>query len=221
MVTFLALAGPFHQLPGQEGAVSFDVGLDHIILSTGNLAQGTAEFARRTGVMPVFGGQHPGRGTQNALASLGAGLYLEILAPISGRPDPGSGALTPSGWAIHTRDLAALIRRVRTAGFSISDPVPGSRLKPDSTLLRWQTANLRERLEFAPFFIEWASGTPHPSSTSPGGCRLTAFTLTAQDTTWLHGLFEALGHHGSLRVGAPGRLSVTLACPRGTVTFTP
>lgn len=221
IVTLLVLLGPVHALPGQEMALSFDVGLDHIILATGNLAQGTAEFARRTGVMPRFGGQHPGRGTQNALASLGAGLYLELLAPISGKPDPGAGHLTPTGWAIHTRDLAALIRRVRAAGFSISGPLPGSRLTPDSTLLRWQTASVTgTRLELAPFFIEWASGTPHPSTTAPGGCRLIAFELIAPDTTQLHSLFAAMAHHGTLSVGTSHRLSVTLACPRGTVTFT-
>src|SRR4051812_10884651 len=55
--------------------------IDHVILGIDDLQKGIAELERATGVRAVFGGAHPGRGTQNALISLGENHYLEILAP--------------------------------------------------------------------------------------------------------------------------------------------
>ena len=55
--------------------------LDHLILGTSDLMGGIEFVEQSTGVRATFGGVHPGRGTQNALLSLGPKCYLEILAP--------------------------------------------------------------------------------------------------------------------------------------------
>src|SRR4029079_9468001 len=175
-VTALTLFG--HALHAQEKRL-VDVGVDHIILAAGQLAHGTEEFTRLTGVTPRFGGQHPGAGTQNALVSLGAGMYVEVLAPVVDSKEEAR-PLVPAGWALHTRDLGAVMQRLTAHGFTLEGPRPGSRMTPDSTLLRWRTAGVSgPGLELAPFFIEWDPATSHPSTTSPPGCRLTAFELTA------------------------------------------
>ena len=114
------------------------IDLDHVILSIDNLDRGIEQFAARTGVTAKRGGEHPGRGTQNALVSLGSGRYLEIIAP-SGtgavKAPPGfrldSPELTLAGWALQTRAIGDVVTKLRAAGFNAGDPASGSRRTPD------------------------------------------------------------------------------------------
>ena len=89
-----------------------DAAIDHVIVGISDLDEGIRLFAELTGVTAERGGQHPGRGTQNALLSLGPQTYLEIIAPVAGPPPEmeflsNMKELTPIGWAIGTTDLDA------------------------------------------------------------------------------------------------------------------
>jgi len=203
------------------------VEIDHLILGVADLAHGVREFEASTGITPRLGGRHPGRDTQNALATLGDGRYLEILAPA----DPAAGSsdprvrmtyrnLTFSGWALQTDGIETAVARVRDAGVDISDPIPGSRHTPEGTLLEWKTAVTRGRgLELAPFLIRWNPGTVHPSASSPAGCRLVALELTHPDPGRLQTFFAAAGFSADVRQDAAVRMTFTLDCPKGRVTF--
>src|SRR5271156_6246426 len=86
--------------------------LDHILLGCSNLDSGIAFVEKNTGVRAAFGGVHPGRGTRNALLSLGEKHYLEIIAPDPEQPNApdhyGLQKLTEPrlvAWAAHPGDL--------------------------------------------------------------------------------------------------------------------
>lgn len=59
------------------------VSLDHFMWAGSNLDALVERFAALSGTRPLPGGHHPGNGTQNALASLGNGSYIELIAPDS------------------------------------------------------------------------------------------------------------------------------------------
>jgi hypothetical protein len=206
------------QAPSATAALA----IDHVILAIDRLETGIDEFARLTGVTAARGGEHPGRGTQNALVSLGSGRYLEIMAPLPSAAKPASipfTRLTPAGWALHASDLAPVVARLKAAGFEVVGPTPGSRRRPDGSMLQWQTAGAGGLgLELAPFFIEWAAGTPHPSTTSPAGCRLEGVELAEPEPAQLQRLFDAVGFRAALRAGERS-MRLTLDCPKGPVSF--
>lgn len=218
LLLMLASGSLFAQVPPASPAPD----IDHVIVAINRLEDGIAEFARLTGVTPVRGGEHPGRGTQNALVGLGSGRYLEIMAPLpsaaKAAPIPFT-RLTPAGWALHATDLAGVVTRLKAAAFDVVGPIPGSRRRPDGSMLEWQTAGAGgPGLELAPFFIQWADGTAHPSTTSPAGCRLEGLELVEPEPTRLRRLFDAVGYKPNLRAGERA-MRVTLECPKGRVSF--
>jgi len=73
-------------------------------------------------------------------------------------------------------------------------------------------------LDLAPFFIQWAAGTPHPSTTSSGGCRLASIDLVDPAPAALRRLLETAGFAATVREG-PMSMRVTLECAKGRVTF--
>jgi len=205
-----------HDAAAQDGA------LDHLIVHVPDLKRGIARFVADTGIVAVRGGQHPGRGTENALVSLGPGRYLELLAPIEKREgNAHDSTLRLGGWAVRSDDLAMLIQRVSAAGLSMSAPQPGSRRMPTGALLEWRTAALLPPgIQGAPFVIEWRSGTPHPSGTAPEGCRSERLEIETPEAAQLSMFLRAAGSSSPVRQAALWRMQAVLACPTGRVVLT-
>lgn len=199
--------------------------IDHLVLGIDDLQRGVAELERQTGVRAVFGGAHPGRGTQNALMSLGDHHYLEIVAPNpaeAGNPEAAElgrlTALTPVGWAVHSDDLEALQQSLRGRGPKTDEIRPGGRNLPDGSRLTWKTLSFAPSASpLLPFFIEWGQGAAHPSATSPGGCRLTGFVLEDPAPDALRQSLRDAGLPTEVREGKEPRIRISLACPKGNV----
>lgn len=174
--------------------------IDHILLGCSDLDRGIAFVEEQLGVRAAFGGVHPGRGTRNALLSLGERRYLEIIAPDpqqSHAPDNyGLKELTGPrlvGWAAHPGEVSQLAARLRSANIPFDGPTPGSRKRPDGRLLQWQTLNLKDNHSgLLPFFIEWSPGTIHPSVDAPTGCKLDRFAIFTPDDAELQRLSSLL-----------------------------
>ena len=201
--------------------------LDHILLGSCSLEAGIAFVEEHTGVTAAFGGVHPGRGTRNALVSLGEKHYLEIIAPDPAQTvQPGHYDLkkltTPRlvGWAARPGDLNVFAARLRDAALAFDGPTPGSRRRPDGGLLEWKTLNLHETRDgLLPFFIEWSAGTVHPSVDSPAGCKILRFELAAPDSAELQRISTILDLDVPIAHGEKPQLFARIAGLNGSTVL--
>jgi hypothetical protein len=228
--SFLALTAGAVTLPATSwGGSSVPTVLDHILLGSSDLEEGVAFVNEHTGVTAAFGGVHPGRGTRNALLSLGDRHYLEIIAPDpaqTGAPDHyGLKKLTAPrlvGWAAHPGDLNAFAARLRNANLAFDGPTPGSRKRPDGRLLEWKTLNLEDtRSGLLPFFIEWSADTVHPSADAPAGCKILRFEISLPDGAELQRISTLLGLDIPITRGDKPQLHASIASHGGrTISLT-
>jgi catechol 2,3-dioxygenase-like lactoylglutathione lyase family enzyme len=197
--------------------------LDHVILGCNDLERGIAFVEEHTGVRAAFGGVHPGRGTQNALVSLGERRYLEIIAPDPKQPEVKQytairSMTTPGliGWAAHPGDIEVFAKRLRDAGIAMEAARAGSRSRPDGRVLTWKSVALSDDAKgLLPFFIEWGAESIHPSKDSPAGCRQAKFTLVSPDADALTKLVRLMGIDVSIEKGNVSRLSALFVGLKG------
>jgi glyoxalase-like protein len=231
---FLALTGGAALAPSFLWASEhFPALLDHLLLGCSDLDRGVAFVEGHTGVRAAFGGVHPGRGTRNALLSLGERHYLEIIAPDPKQDSSESFAAkqwnllkelkSPRliGWAAHPGDLEVFASNLRESGIGFGGPWPGSRTRADGKILNWKTLSLTDDHDgLLPFFIEWSTGSLHPSADAPAGCHLEQFAVAGPDPSELSKIFQRLGIEAPIErsekpelrahiVGASGTLKVS------------
>ena len=227
-------AAPSSFVEGQGQVDSLLIGqvppmLDHILLGCSELQSGIEFVGRHTGVRAAFGGVHPGRGTQNALLSLGTRRYLEIIAPDAAQhtDNPLAAKLQSLteprlvGWAAHPRNIEALAAQLRQEGIAAAGPTPGARQRPDGKTLHWKTLNLKNDLDgLLPFFIEWAADSLHPSEDAPPGCQPLCLELLTPDPAGLAKLASQLGLDAPIATGASPQLRAMIQGPKGDLSVT-
>jgi hypothetical protein len=202
--------------------------LDHVLLGCSDLDRGIALVEENTGVRAAIGGVHPGRGTRNALLSLGEHRYLEIIAP-----DPAQSEIVhyPQlrsmfdprliGWAVHPPDIAAIAKQLRENKIAFTGPDDGSRKRPDGRVLTWKTVNLADdRHGLLPFFIEWSADTLHPSTDAPKGCTLDYFEVMSTDPEELVSTVKRIGLDVAVEHSDKTRLRALITGPKGDLGLT-
>ena len=202
--------------------------LDHVLLGCNDLERGIAFVEERTGVRAAFGGVHPGRGTQNALLSLGERRYLEIVAPDPKQASVGQFSVITKlkepkliGWAAHTGDLDAFARKLREAGVPFVGPTVGSRTRPDGKTLNWKALTLKDDSSgLLPFFIEWSADSVHPSVDAPKDCSLHRFDAATPDPEALKKQVALLGLDLLVVKGDKPQLRGTITGPKGLLEIT-
>ncbi len=142
--------------------------IDHVMIAVAGLQQGMDHFAAM-GFNIAMGGEHPGRGTHNAIA-FNQTDYIELIA-IHNLPEhlasvaggrSGDGGLPDfiaAGGGVRyivigSNDLSADVAAMRNRGVDVGDPLDGSRTTPAGQTLRWRSASLAPGVDMPVFFIQ-------------------------------------------------------------------
>jgi len=198
--------------------------LDHLIWAAGDLDAGIDALEALSGVRAAVGGRHPGFGTRNALAGLGPGLYLEILAPDPTQDRAGTlGGLIEAydrpgliGWAATGTDLSGLAAHLPALGLASPGAVAMERTRPDGVRLAWSILGIggHDFGVLVPFLIDWQD-SPHPSLVAPAGLTLVSFSLRSPKSDDVRRLLGTLGIAAAVSAGEP-QLAATISGPKGS-----
>jgi Glyoxalase-like domain len=201
--------------------------VDHLVYAGPDLRVATETIERLLGVKATPGGQHPGRGTRNALIALSPSTYIEIIGPDPEQPTPALprpfGIDKLSGpklvtWAAKESDLPRREKSAAANGVKLGALAEGSRQRPDGLLLRWTYTDPRTVVAdgLVPFFINWGT-TPHPAASAAGGVTLVGLKAQHPDPDRIRQTLGKLGLVMPVSAGASVSLMATIDCPRGRV----
>jgi len=199
--------------------------VDHLVCATPNLDRTVEDLAVRLGVRASAGGQHPGRGTRNALIALSPRSYLEIIGPDEEQPEWSGprwfGIDTLSSprlatWAVKAPGLTEVAERARGAGVALGPVANGRRRRPDGTLLQWQFTDPATLVGdgLVPFLIDWGAG-PHPAEGAPGGAELIGLRGEHPDPERIRRALAVLGVELQVERGGRAALVATLRTALG------
>lgn len=207
------------------GSAEFLLRVDHLVYATPDLNRGIEQIEGLLGIRATPGGQHPGRGTRNALLALGPATYLEIIAPDPEQPPPktprpfGIDGLKESklvAWAAKGNQLERLRREFAQKGVQFGDVTSGSRRRPDGVVLSWRFTNPSTVLAdgIVPFFIDWGQ-SPHPAETAARGLTLIDLRAEHPDTERVQHMLRQLGLNLTVQRGPKPALIAVIDGPRG------
>jgi hypothetical protein len=201
--------------------------VDHLVFATRDVDATADELERRLGVRASPGGKHVGRGTRNALISLGPRSYLEIIGPAPDQPRSpaplwfGIDALTAPrlvAWAANASDLDKVVDDGSRLGVELGPVMTGSRLRSDGVTLSWRSTD-PARVPgngLVPFFIDWGN-SPHPAASAARGVELTAFEAEHPDPDRVRERLQALGLTLNVVFGRRPALLATIRTPKAAV----
>ena len=206
--------------------------VDHLVYATPSLARGISEVEELLGVAATPGGVHPGRGTRNALLSLGESTYLEIIGPDLEQPEPlaprpfGIDSLERAGlvtWAMRAPDIERRLAAARARGYDPGEIFEMSRDTPGGERLEWRLTRPTESLGGAgallvPFLIDWGD-TRHPAAAAVAGGRLLDLRAGHPRPSEVAAALAALDLPLIVEKGDAATIEARIDCSRGIVTL--
>lgn len=211
----------------QNNSVALLSRVDHLVYATPDLDRGVEEIEKLLGVRATPGGQHPGRGTRNALIALSPTSYLEIIAPDPEQPPPkgprpfGIDKVKQSklvAWVVKAIDISQLRNEAVRLGVPYGEVMSGSRRRPDGTQLSWQFTDATVLVGdgLVPLLIDWGQ-SPHPANTAAKGASLVALHAEHPNPEPVRKMLRGLGVDLEVKAGQNVDLIATIECPRGRV----
>lgn len=211
----------------QEESAELILRIDHIVYATPDLDRGVEEIEKLLGIRATPGGQHPGRGSRNALIALGPTNYLEIIAPDPEQPPPkeprpfGLDTLKESklvAWCVNGGDLEGLRSEALLKGVRLGEVRSGSRRRPDGVQLSWKFTDPSAVVAdgIVPFFINWGD-SPHPSQTAARGASLVGLRAEHPDALGVREMLRQLGLDLPVKQGNSPALIAIIEGLRGRV----
>ncbi len=202
--------------------------VDHLVYAAPDLDAACAEIERRLGVAPSSGGQHIGRGTRNALVTIGPTSYLEIIAPDPEQPSPNGprwfnvdsvDAPRLVAWAASATTLTQLAADAARRGVHLGSVTSGSRKRADGVALAWEVTDPTTVLAdgVVPFFIDWKA-SPHPASSATVGPTLVDLRGRHPDPRRVREMLNVLGIELPIERGDRAELAATFRSQSGALT---
>ena len=227
MLALLTLITTINGRSGQDASDKLISRVDHLVYATPDLNRGVEEIEKLLGVRAIAGGQHPGRGTRNALVALGPTAYLEIIAPDPEQPPPsqprpfGIDGLKESrlvAWCAKGSDLERLRSEAVAKGVTLGDVKSGSRRRPDGVQLMWRYTDPWARVAdgIIPFFIDWGD-SPHPALTATKGAMLVSLRAEHPDARSVRGMLRSLRLNLQVKQAQSSALVAVIEGKRGRV----
>ncbi len=219
-----------NQASAREGAdPALLARVDHLVYATPDLDRGISEIEAMFGVKARPGGQHPGRGTRNALVSLGPTTYLEIFAPDPTQPFPetarafGLDNLKSSrlvAWYVKSEDLDKARREAVRAGVPLGEIRSGSRRRGDGVEISWRFTDPMVLVAdgIVPLFIDWGQ-SPHPAESAERGASLTALRAEHPDAPRVRLMLQKIRIDLPVDSGPAPALIAVIDCPKGRVVL--
>jgi hypothetical protein len=201
--------------------------IDHLVYATTDLEKSVADLEAHLGVRPVPGGQHPGRGTRNALIALSDRSYLEVIGPDTTQAKTvgprwfqidSLDAPRLVTWAVKEAELNKLRAKAEACGICLGPVVSGTRQRSDGSRLRWRFMDPATLVAdgVVPFFIDWGD-SPHPAASAPPGPVLESLRAEHPEPTVVMRALSAVGINLPVESGPRPALIATLRTERGLV----
>ncbi len=201
--------------------------IDHLVYATTDLDKSVVDIEARLGVRPDPGGQHPGRGTRNALIALSDRSYLEVIGPDLMQAE----AVCPRWfqidsldeprlvtWAVKVADLNKLSAKAKACGIFLGPVVSGARQRSDGSCLRWRFTEPSTVIAdgIVPFFIDWGD-SPHPAASAARGPVLESLRAEHPEPSVVMHALSAVGINLPVVFGPSPALIATLRTEGGIV----